>query len=170
VRCNAGLECTSYRDGDYRSAAMLFLWHCFEHCFVPYLFAVACAKYSEQVWSDAFEFVGELGVGASSVVYQVLSKHDQQQYALKVSNVGFRSMLERYAMTRRRTLRGKFDRLSTALLLLFSKRAHQEADWYTRLSAQPNEYCVRCHCAWEEDNRLFIQTELLPHGTNFVSL
>ena len=75
----------------------------------------------------------KLGEGSFGEVFQVCSRDDGKMYAIKKSHQPFRGALDR-------------------------KRKLAEVEKHERLAHHPN--CVQFHKAWEERQKLYIQTEL----------
>lgn len=82
---------------------------------------------------QCFVSEGSLGCGSFGKVYKVVSKEDNKYYAIKKSRDKFKGLSDR-------------------------KRKLEEVAKHEELPPHPN--CVRFYRAWEEKQRLYIQTEL----------
>jgi len=90
-------------------------------------------NFSQLYFEQCFTKLGKLGCGSFGEVVKVQSKEDGKLYAIKKSRECFRS---------------DFDR----------KQRLQEVNKNEKIAGHPN--CVSFHKAWEEENYLYIQTEL----------
>lgn len=88
---------------------------------------------NKSYFEQSFDVCEKLGEGSFGEVYSVRSKEDGRMYAVKKS---------------RQQFRGQWDR----------KRKLAEVEKHERLPQHPN--CIQFHKAWEEREKLYIQTEL----------
>lgn len=91
------------------------------------------ASNKELYFNQCFEVVSKIGAGSFGEVYKVKSKTDGQYYAVKESREAFR---------------GESDR----------KRKLEEVAKHEKVCHHPN--CVKFIHAWEEQGKLYLQTEL----------
>ena len=91
------------------------------------------AQSKKSYLEQCFHVVEKLGEGSFGVVYRARSRDDGEMYAIKISRQPFRGSKDR--------------RLKLA-----------EVEKHQRLPHHPN--CIKFYKAWEENQKLYIQTEL----------